>query len=106
MAPTNLICLRFLDRTRFKLAVCGFSVTSTVGEGTRASDENGHTGPVTLRGEEADESGHTGHVMLNREDQGNGVYGGGADDDLELSGRGNYGHLDPREHASLLGRSM
>lgn len=44
-----------------------------------ASDENGQTGPVTLRGEEADESGHTGHVMLSGEDKGNGVYGVGGD---------------------------
>lgn len=49
MAPTNLTCLRFFDRTRFKLAVCGFRVTSTVGKGTNSADGMGCRGLMTLR---------------------------------------------------------
>lgn len=37
--------------TRFKLAVCGFRVTSTVGKGTKSADDDGYKGLKTLRRE-------------------------------------------------------
>lgn len=49
MAPTNLTCLRFLDMTRFKLAVCGFRVTSTVGKDTTSAGEDRYVGLKTLK---------------------------------------------------------
>ena len=33
--------------TRFKLAVCGFRVTSTVGKGTTSADKDGYMGHKT-----------------------------------------------------------